>query len=172
LTSGAPRAAIIVMGVSGSGKSTVGRQLAHHWSAPFIEGDDLHPSGNIEKMRSGIPLDDEDRWPWLDRIAQAFGAASVEHAIVVGTCSALRRAYRDRLRERIPVPVLFISLEADEPVLSARMKMRSGHYMPSTLLASQLATYERPDEKEGAVVFDAQAPLEDLLAQLDARLRV
>jgi gluconokinase len=163
--------AIIVMGVSGSGKSTFGRQLATHWSVPFLEGDEFHPPSNVEKMRIGVPLTDDDRWPWLDRIAQAFAADCERHSLVVGSCSALRRAYRDRLRGGIPVPVLFVFLEADEHVLLERVKSRRGHYMPPALLPSQLATLERPDPDEHALFFQSDQRIERLIAQVDAQLR-
>jgi gluconokinase len=162
--------AIIVMGVSGSGKSTVGRQLASRISAPFIEGDELHSESNVAKMRAGIPLENEDRWPWLDRIAQAITAACAENQRVVGACSALKRVYRDRLRERIPVRVLFICLEADNKVLSARMSSRPGHFMPPALLSSQLATLERPDASEFALCVDSTLPIDELLGRVAQRL--
>jgi gluconokinase len=162
--------AIIVMGVSGGGKSTVGRQLASRISAPFIEGDEFHPPSNIAKMRAGIPLENEDRWPWLDRIALAIEAACAENQHVVAACSALKRMYRDRLRERIPVRVLFICLEADNDVLSARMSSRPGHFMPPALLASQLATLERPDDSELALCVDSTLPIDELIARIARRL--
>jgi gluconokinase len=163
-------AAIIVMGVSGSGKSTVGRQLASRISAPFIEGDEFHPPSNVEKMRAGIPLENEDRWPWLDRIALAITAACAENQRVVAACSALKRAYRDRLRERIPVRVLFICLEAGNQVLSARMNSRPGHFMPPALLTSQLATLERPDASELALCVDSTLPIDELPGRVAQRL--
>jgi gluconokinase len=166
---GAPLA-IIVMGVSGSGKSTFGRQLASRLSAPFLEGDEFHPSGNVQKMRAGIPLQDEDRWPWLDRLAERFAAESESHTRVVGACSALKRAYRDRLRQRIPLPVLIVCLEASEEILNARMTSRSGHFMPPALLTSQLATLEPPDAFEYALCLDSSRPVEQLLAKVEAKI--
>ena len=158
------------MGVSGSGKSTIGRQLAAHWSAPFLEGDDFHPPGNVEKMRIGVPLTDDDRWPWLDRLALAFTAACEQHALVIGSCSALRRVYRDRLRRGIPVSVMFVCLEADGPTLLARMRSRREHYMPPALLSSQLATLEHPDADEHALIFQTDQGIESLIARVAARL--
>jgi gluconokinase len=157
--------AIVVMGVSGSGKSTFGRQLAARLSAPFLEGDDFHPPGNVQKMRDGIALRDEDRWPWLDRIAEEFAAVGVNSPLIVGACSALRRIYRDRLRERILRPVAFICLEASAQVLSARMSSRTGHFMPPALLSSQLATLEPPGADEIALSLDSTKPTDELLAQ-------
>lgn len=158
--------AIIVMGVSGSGKSTVGRRLASRLSAPFIEGDEFHPPSNVAKMRAGIALENGDRWPWLDRIALAITAACAENQCVVAACSALKRVYRDRLRERISVRVLFICLEADNEVLSARMSSRPVHFMPPALLSSQLATLERPDGSELALCVDSTLPIDELLARV------
>lgn len=162
--------AIIVMGVSGSGKSTVGTQLAARISAPFIEGDEFHPPSNIVKMRAGIPLEDEDRWPWLDRIALAITAACVENQCVLCACSALKRVYRDRLRERTPVRVFLICLEADNEILSARMSSRPGHFMPPALLSSQLAALERPDASEFALCVDSTLPIDELLGRVAQRL--
>lgn len=162
--------AVIVMGVSGSGKSTFARLLAARWSARFLEGDDFHPPGNLAKMRAGVALRDEDRWPWLDRIAQAFAEGCASNPRIVGACSALKRAYRDRLRERIPAPLWFVCLEASEQVLRARMNSRSGHFMPPALLSSQLATFERPAVDERALCLDSSGPTDDLLAQVDAWL--
>jgi len=134
---GAPRPlqplAIIVMGVSGSGKSTLARRVAESLRAPFFEGDDYHPPANREKMRAGIPLEDTDRWPWLDSLGTA--------------------------------DVYFACLTADAALLDARMAQRPGHFMPPSLLASQLATLEAPDESEGALMLDAALSLEELLAR-------
>lgn len=162
--------AIIVMGVSGSGKSTVGMQLAEQITAPFIEGDEFHSPSNVANMRAGIPLEDEDRWPWLDRISLAITAACAENQRVVSACSALKRVYRDRLRERIPVRVLFICLEADNAILSARMSSRPGHFMPPALLSSQLATLERPGASEFALCVDSTLPIDELLRRVVQRL--
>jgi gluconokinase len=163
--------AIVVMGVSGSGKSTFGRQLAERLSAPFLEGDEFHPPSNVQKMRDGIALRDEDRWPWLDRIADAFAAVAANSPLTVGACSALKRIYRDRLRERISRPVAFICLEASEQVLSARMNSRAGHFMPPALLSSQLATLEPPGPDEFALSLDSTRSTDELLAQSVAWLR-
>jgi gluconokinase len=162
--------AIIVMGVGGSGKSTVGMRLAARISAPFIEGDEFHSPSNVANMRAGIALEDEDRWPWLDRIALAITAACAENQRVVSACSALKRVYRDRLRERIPARVLFICLEAGNEILSARMSSRPGHFMPPALLSSQLATLERPDASEFALCVDSTLPIDEVLGRVAQRL--
>lgn len=159
------------MGVSGSGKSTVGRLLAARYSAPFLEGDEFHPPRNLQKMRGEIPLEDEDRFPWLDRFALEVAVAGAENRLVVGACSALKQVYRNRLRERIVVPVLFVCLDANEEVLIARLRARTGHFMPPALLSSQLATLEPPDASEFALCFDSTKPVDELLVQVDAMLR-
>lgn len=139
--------AIVMMGVSGSGKSVVGAALAAALGVPFADGDDLHPRANVEKMRAGVPLADEDRWPWLDRC----GAWLAEHdGGGVLACSALRRSYRDRLRTHAS-SVRFVELDVDEAVLTDRLARRTGHFMPASLLASQLATLEPLADDEPGV---------------------
>lgn len=144
----APPLVTIVMGVSGCGKSTFGASQALVTGACFIEGDSLHGPRNVAKMARGIPLTDADRWPWLDRIAAAVNREIARGASVVATCSALRRAYRDRLRKGIAVPVHFVLLEVPVEELRRRMADRPGHFMPPHLLDSQLATLEWPDADE------------------------
>jgi gluconokinase len=147
--------ALIVMGVSGSGKTTLATAIAGAIGCPFFEGDEYHAPDAVRKMRSGIPLTDEDRWPWLDRLGRAIGAAVASDGIAVASCSALKRIYRDRLRATITVPVRFVLLDASREELLRRMTHRPGHYMPPTLLSSQLDTLERPQADEGAIVIDA-----------------
>lgn len=142
------------MGVSGCGKSCLGAALGERLGMGFIEGDSLHPPANVEKMRSGTPLTDADRWPWLDRIAAELGAN--EDLIV--SCSALRRVYRDRLRAS-GQGVHFVHLAGSREVLAERMAARSGHYMPVTLLDSQLATLEAPGADE-ALTLEVTMPLD------------
>lgn len=144
---------IVVMGVCGSGKTTVGRDLARAIGADFIEGDDLHPTSNRAKMSSGQPLTDADRWPWLDAIAAEARRLAAASRHVVVSCSALRRAYRDRLRTA-GVVVHFIHLTGTPDLLADRMAGRTGHFMPAGLLASQLATLEHPEPDENAAVLD------------------
>lgn len=159
---GGASVAVIVMGVSGSGKSTLGGRLAEALDCAFLEGDAFHDPGAVAKMRAGVPLTDEDRWPWLDRLGSAIGAALGEGGAVVAGCSALRRAYRERLREAIGGPVRFVLLDGDREALLQRLSSRTGHFMPASLLDSQLATLERPGADETAVTLDASAPLGQL----------
>ena len=135
------------MGVSGSGKTTVARGVAQRCGWEFAEGDDLHPAANVEKMRAGVPLQDEDRWPWLRAVGAWIGEREALGRSVVVTCSALKRSYRDLLREGRPA-VRFCELVVPPDVLAERLARRSGHYMPASLLSSQLATLEDlwPDE--------------------------
>lgn len=150
------------MGVSGSGKSTLGGLLAGKLDCPFLEGDDFHDASAVAKMQSGQPLDDEDRWPWLDRLGAAVGEALASGDRVVVACSALRRSYRERLRQAIDAPTRFVLLDAGHDELLRRLTQRAGHYMPASLLDSQLATLERPDADEAVFTLDAAAPPERL----------
>ncbi|KNE64227.1 thermoresistant glucokinase family carbohydrate kinase [Allomyces macrogynus ATCC 38327] len=160
---------VIMMGVSGSGKSTIMKHLVSSWrpsssSTPAvpIEGDDLHPAANVAKMRSGTPLTDVDRMPWLDAVAtEIIRVRSMGTAVVV-TCSALRRVYRAHLAiSAAPIELCFVYMDMPERELQARLEKRAGHYMPARLLASQLATLEVPDptvETEYRVVGVPVAP--------------
>lgn len=149
--------AIIVMGVSGSGKSTVGPGLAERLKCPYLEGDEFHSPSSIDKMAAGIALDDEDRWPWLSRLASGINTLVDESDCVVATCSALKREYRDRLRQQIGVPVVFIHLVAETTVLEERLSARDAHYMPASLLQSQLELLEPADSDEEALVLPNDA---------------
>lgn len=140
-----PARIIIVMGVSSSGKSTVGNAIARRLHVPFLDGDGYHPEANVEKMRAGIPLTDEDRWPWLERLAAALHEAAERKDAAVGACSALKRAYRDFLTEQAGEPILFVYLDGNREVIAERMARRSHEYMPASLLDSQFATLEVPD---------------------------
>ena len=135
---------VVVMGVSGSGKSTVGSALATALGWPFVEADDLHPPANVAKMAAGIPLDDADRWPWLDRIVDALRRALQQQPDVVLACSALKQAYRDRLMRA--GSLRFVHLRGDASVIAKRLATRRHRYMPATLLASQFATLELPTD--------------------------
>ncbi|WP_432509410.1 gluconokinase [Kineococcus auxinigenes] len=139
--------ALIVMGVSGSGKTTVALGVSQARGWEYAEGDDFHPRANVEKMRDGTPLDDDDRWPWLRSIATWIGEREAAGESVVITCSALKRAYRELLGEGHP-SVRFCQLVVPEDVLTERLANRRGHYMPSSLLRSQLDTLQdlQPDE--------------------------
>ena len=136
---------VIAMGVSSSGKSTVGQSIARRLHVPFLDGDGYHPDANVEKMRAGVPLTDEDRWPWLERLALALHEAADRKGAAVGACSALKRAYRDFLIEKAGEPILFVYLDGSKDVIAERMAKRSHEYMPTSLLDSQFATLEMPD---------------------------
>ena len=146
------------MGVSGSGKSTLGALLARRLDCPFLEGDDFHDAQAVAKMSAGQPLDDADRWPWLDRLGLAAGEVVASGGRVVAACSALKRGYRERLRAAIGAPTRFVLLDAGQDELLRRLTQRSGHYMPASLLDSQLATLERPGPDEAIFTLDAAAP--------------
>ena len=145
------RAAVVVMGVSGSGKSTIGASIANALGLHFIDGDSLHSPTSVAKMRAGIALQDEDRWPWLDHIGTSLADAAAWPQGVALACSALKRAYRDRIRQAAP-GVRFVFLDGSADVIRARLGARVGHYMPSALLASQLQTLERPGADETDVL--------------------
>lgn len=158
------RRVIVVMGVSGTGKSTIGRALAEALGLPFVEGDDLHPESNVDKMAAGIPLTDADRAPWLDRIA-----AELDRPVVI-TCSALKRAYRDRLRRAAPDLVL-VYLHGAPDLLASRMAQRDGHFMPTALLESQLSTLEEPAADEDAIPVDVMLRPDEIVELVIGRLR-
>lgn len=146
---------LVLMGVSGCGKSSVAKILVEHLGWPFVEGDELHPAVNVEKMRSGQSLTDEDRWPWLDKIAEWITEHSRHGNPGIVTCSALRRIYRDRL---MSAGVVFVHLHAPRAVLLDRVQKREGHYMPPSLLDSQLATLEplQPNEQGILVAIEGK----------------
>jgi len=155
---------IVVMGPSGCGKSTVGAALAVSIGARFVDGDDLHPLTNVEKMAAGIPLDDEDRMPWL----RTVGAALHGEERIVIACSALRRRYRDAIREESP-DTFFVELVVDRATLEARLTQRAEHFMPASLLDSQLETLESlQDDENGVRVSASLAPDEELRLIRDA----
>lgn len=146
---------LVVMGVSGCGKSTVGAMLAGRLGWDFGEGDDLHPPENVAKMAAGHPLTDEDRRPWLERVAAWIGEHTAAGRNGIITCSALKRSYRDILRGDA---VVFVYLAGSEEVIAARLASRHGHYMPLSLLHSQLATLEPPGPDEKAIRIDIGPP--------------
>lgn len=156
---------LIVMGVSGCGKSSLGTALAAHLGIGFRDGDDLHPPANLAKMRAGEPLNDADRWPWLDLVAQELAGS----APLVIACSALRRAYRARIAEGAGGPLRFVHLTATREVLAPRLAARRGHFMPPALLDSQLAALEPPGPHE-ALTLDAGQSLKSLIALVRADL--
>jgi len=168
----APRARtwrVVVMGVSGSGKSTVGRALAAALGARFVEGDELHPPENVARMARGQPLTDADRRGWLDAIAEQLGGADARGEGLVVSCSALKRAYRDRLRAAAP-QLRLVYLHGSAALLGARLAARRDHYMPASLLQSQLDTLEPPTPDERALAFDIAEPAEAIVPRLVPQL--
>ena len=162
---------IVVMGVSGCGKTSVGAKLAEALECRFIEGDGLHPPANIEKMSAGIALTDADRWPWLDTIGGLIGESTNTGERLIVSCSALRKTYRDRLRAAAGGRLAFVFLEGSRAVLEARMKTRSGHFMPPSLLDSQFATLEPPIGEPDVVTVDVDLPLAAIVERALAGLR-
>jgi gluconokinase len=155
----APR--VVVMGVSGSGKSTLAHVLAQRLGGEFLEGDDLHPPRNVERMAAGVALTDDDRRDWLLAIAQRLAEARTARRSLVVSCSALKRSYRELLRGACP-DLAFVHLHASPALLDARMRARSDHFMPASLLASQLQTLEPPGSDERAITLDAALPAAQL----------
>lgn len=155
---------VVVMGVAGVGKSTVARALAQHLGAPCAEGDDFHPEANIAKMSAGIPLDDSDRWPWLQRIAEWMSERGREGSGGVVTCSALKRRYRDVLRAGYP-NACFVHLSGDRVLIGDRMSHRAGHFMPTSLLDSQFEILEPLEPDEKGVELDVGIGPEELVAE-------
>jgi gluconokinase len=167
---------LVVMGVSGSGKTTVATALADELGLQMIEGDEFHPPANVEKMAAGIPLTDEDRRPWLQTLGKLLAEHHARGQGTVLACSALKRAYRDVLRSAVPPEETFIiELDADPATLRQRMASRTGHFMPATLLESQLETLEHLEDDERGVIVDANRPAEtvtaDAWAAVEAFLR-
>jgi carbohydrate kinase (thermoresistant glucokinase family) len=146
-----PARIVIVMGVSSSGKSAVGAELARRLHAPFLDGDDFHPPANKEKMRAGTPLVDADRWPWLGNLARALHDAAGTKGVAVGACSALKRSYRDYLIAEAGEPILFAYLDGSKELIASRIALRVHEYMPASLLDSQFATLESPAADENAI---------------------
>jgi gluconokinase len=163
-----PRA-VVVMGVCGAGKTEIGRRLAAALAWAFLDADDFHPPANVEKMRAGTPLTDADRWPWLDALAAVLRDAAAGHGNAVLACSALTRRYRDRLG--LPHPLIRL-VHLDDPgnVIRQRMERRAGHFMPTTLLDSQLALLERPAADERPIVVDVAAEPENIVESILATL--
>ncbi|MGL4289762.1 MAG: gluconokinase [Phreatobacter sp.] len=164
-----PPTAIIVMGVSGSGKSTVGARLAGELGWDFRDGDAFHPPANVEKMRSGAPLTDADRWPWLDAIARHVAALEQVGGHVVIACSALKRVYRDRLRAA-GSRLRFVYLAGDFSLIDARMTARVDHFMPPSLLQSQFATLEPPEADEHPITVSIATEPDAIVQAIRDRL--
>lgn len=158
---------VVIMGVSGSGKSTVAGILAGKLGWELAEGDDLHPRENVEKMRSGQPLNDDDRWPWLDRIAEWIRAHTDAGIPGVITCSALKKRYRDVLRGE---NVVFVFLQGSKDRIAGRLAARLGHFMPGALLASQFEALEEPGEDEHHISLSVSADPTDEAEEIIRRL--
>lgn len=156
---------LVLMGVAGCGKTSVGEAMAARLGRPYRDGDDLHPALNVEKMRQGIALTDADRWPWLDLVAAELAQ---DAALIVG-CSALKRIYRDRIRAGAGGQVTFVHLAGSRDLIAARMAERAGHYMPLSLLDSQFAALEPPGMDE-AVTVSIDQPLNAIVSQVLADL--
>lgn len=149
----------VVCGVSGSGKSTIGALLAAKLDVPFVDADDLHPITNLDKMRAGVPLTDDDRWPWLKVVGETLAAASDTGLVVA--CSALRRVYRDHIEQQAE-GVRFVMLDGSREVLHSRLAQREGHFMPPKLLESQLATLEPLESAESGVTVSIEGTPADI----------
>ncbi len=158
---------VIIMGVAGCGKTSVGEALGKRLNLPYRDGDDLHPAANVEKMRKGIPLTDEDRGPWLQQVGETL----LRDAPVIIGCSALRRRYRDKIRETAGATVSFIHLSGSRAVIETRMAARQGHFMPVSLLDSQFAALEVPSPDEGAFSVDIDQPLDAIVRAIETHLK-
>lgn len=160
---------VVVMGVAGTGKTTIGPLLAARLGVPYAEGDDFHPQANIAKMSAGIPLDDADRWPWLDAIGHwAHGRAGLGGVV---SSSALKRSYRDRLRAAAP-GVVFVHLTGDRKLIEDRMGHRRGHFMPTALLDSQFAALQPLEQDEAGVAVDVGGSPEEIAERAAEALAV
>lgn len=161
---------IVVMGVAGSGKSTLGHTLAERLDATFLEGDDFQPLANVNKMSRGIPLTDTDRWPWLEAIGTEIAATATSGRNVVAACSALKRSYRDFLRSVAGDDLMIVMLHGQKELIASRLAGRVDHFMPASLLDSQLDALEWPDPDENPILADiAQDPrimTADLISQV------
>jgi gluconokinase len=153
--------AAVVMGVASCGKTSVGQALSEKLGAVFIEGDRLHPKSNIEKMSSGVALTDEDRWPWLALVGRSVSGRSG----MIVSCSALKSSYRKHIADAAGRPIFFVFLDGSRSLLEQRIAARRNHFMPSSLLSSQLATLEPPAPEEGAMRFDISLPVPTIVEQ-------
>ena len=156
---------LVVMGVSGSGKTTIATALAARLGWPFEEGDDFHPKSDIAKMRAGIPLDDSDRWPWLAKVGEWIDRRRQAGQPGIVTCSALKRRYRDLLARGRP-EVRFLYLHGDRTLIAALLAARKGHFMPPSLLDSQFGILEEPEADEHPIVVDIGRPVEDVVDEI------
>ena len=158
---------VVVMGVCGSGKSTIAKAIASQLKLPFLEGDDFHPPSNIEKMLNSVGLSDEDRWPWLDALGAALQNNSYANKDgVIASCSALKRSYRERLSNVSGIPILYNYLDGSREILIKRMNSRKNHYMPSSLLDSQLDTLEKPENDEVAMTVSIEKSIDIIVEEV------
>lgn len=171
LLSPEPARLIVVMGVSGAGKSSVGKALARRLHAPFLDADDFHPAENIDKLGKGIALTDADRAPWLEAFARALAQAGTRKGVAVGACSALHRAYREKLVETAGEPIVFVHLVGERELIAERLAGRRGHFMAPALLENQFETLEPPDPlAERVIAFSIAEPLETIARKALAAL--
>jgi gluconokinase len=161
---------VIVFGVSGAGKTTIGKLLAEQLGWQFYEADDFHPRANIEKMRSGRPLTDEDRWPWLERLREQITRSINAKDNAVLACSALKRAYRDRLR--VSDDVTFVFLRGDYALIAEQLRHRRGHFMNPELLRSQFADLEQPEPDEDVLTTELGRTPQELVEDIKTKLRL
>ena len=163
---------LVLMGVAGCGKSSVGAALSERLGIPYVDGDDLHPPANIAKMASGQPLTDEDRWPWLTLVARRLGSTGSggpASPVIIG-CSALKRRYRDHIRSEAGVAVTFVHLAGSRALIETRLGARTGHFMPASLLDSQFAALEPPQPDERAVTVSIDQPLAAIVDDIASAL--
>lgn len=173
---------VIIMGVCGCGKSTIAKALASRLKLPYLEGDDFHPPANVEKMSNSIELNDDDRWPWLDDLGTTLksylntnnldsknidsGKPNHTKKGVVASCSSLKRIYRERLSNAADAPILFVLLDGSRETLLSRMQSREDHYMPASLLDSQLAILEKPSSDELALTLSIENSIDDIVSEI------
>ena len=160
---GTPHRLCVVMGVAGAGKTVVGARLAEQTGGRFIDADDLHPESNVEKMRTGEPLTDADRWPWLATVGQTL---SNQPGLAFAACSALKKSYRAALTKAAGEPVLFIHLDGPKSLIASRMQKRTGHFMPTSLLDSQFAILEKPAADETAIGVAIDRSVAQIVAEI------
>ncbi len=167
---------VYLMGVSGCGKSTVGELLAENAEGLYLDGDDYHPPENKRKMGAGVPLRDKDRWPWFENIAAAVVEKSCGHSLIFVACSALKRVYRERLRDLVeneigPGSVTFAWLDGSQELIASRIDGREHEYMPASLLDSQFAAFEEPSAEEGVIRVSIDQSPEEIVSQILRALR-
>ena len=158
---------LVIMGASGAGKTLIGSLLAEELALSFVDADDLHPESNVAKMASGVPLDDDDRWPWLALVGERLAAASATGLVVA--CSSLKRSYRDAIRDRAPA-AHFVLLHGSRELLAERLSGRSGHFMPDSLLDSQLAILEQLGDDESGFVVGVEGTPGHIVTEIAGRL--